>query len=82
MTLASLPILQVINIISAAQENSSLPVIEALDHVLEILRTSELYSPKFGVEGEDPHTKDLIGGLMSVSALAGLWWELLFLFAL
>ncbi|XP_036200623.1 high affinity cAMP-specific and IBMX-insensitive 3',5'-cyclic phosphodiesterase 8A-like [Myotis myotis] len=59
------PITKVINIISAAQENSSMPVMGALDRVLEILRTSELYSPQFGAKEEDPHTKDLIGGLMS-----------------
>ncbi|EPQ15293.1 High affinity cAMP-specific and IBMX-insensitive 3',5'-cyclic phosphodiesterase 8A [Myotis brandtii] len=59
------PITKVINIINAAQENSSMPVSEALDRVLEILRTSELYSPPFGAKEEDPHTKDLIGGLMS-----------------
>ncbi|EPQ17226.1 Zinc finger protein 709 [Myotis brandtii] len=59
------PITKVINIINAAQENSSMPVSEALDRVLEILRTSELYSPQFGAKEEDPHTKDLIGGLMS-----------------
>ncbi|XP_059517601.1 high affinity cAMP-specific and IBMX-insensitive 3',5'-cyclic phosphodiesterase 8A-like [Myotis daubentonii] len=59
------PITKVINIISAAQENSSMPVTEALDRVLEILRTSELYSPQFGAKDEDSHTKDLIGGLMS-----------------
>ncbi|XP_070256682.1 high affinity cAMP-specific and IBMX-insensitive 3',5'-cyclic phosphodiesterase 8A [Myotis yumanensis] len=58
------PITKVINIINAAQENSSIPVSEALDRVLEILRTSELYSPQFGAKEEDPHTKDLIGGLM------------------
>uniref|UniRef100_G1P5D8 Phosphodiesterase n=1 Tax=Myotis lucifugus TaxID=59463 RepID=G1P5D8_MYOLU len=58
------PITKVINIINAAQENSSMPVSEALDRVLEILRTSELYSPQFGAKEEDPHTKDLIGGLM------------------
>ncbi|ELK31594.1 High affinity cAMP-specific and IBMX-insensitive 3',5'-cyclic phosphodiesterase 8A [Myotis davidii] len=59
------PITKVINIISAAQENSSLPVMEALDRVLEILRSSELYSPQFEAKEGDPHTKDLIGGLMS-----------------
>nr|KAF6285963.1 hypothetical protein mMyoMyo1_009519 [Myotis myotis] len=59
------PITKVINIINAAQENSSMPVTEALDRVLEILRTSELYSPQFRAKEEDPHTKDLIGGLMS-----------------
>nr|XP_019599022.1 PREDICTED: high affinity cAMP-specific and IBMX-insensitive 3',5'-cyclic phosphodiesterase 8A isoform X1 [Rhinolophus sinicus] len=59
------PITKVINIISAAQENSPMPVIEALDRVLEILRTTELYSPQFGAKDDDPHASDLVGGLMS-----------------
>lgn len=58
---------QVINIINAAQENSPMPVTEALDRVLEILRTTELYSPQFGAKDDDPHANDLVGGLMSVS---------------
>lgn len=40
---------------------------EALDRVLEILRTTELYSPQLGTKDEDPHTSDLVGGLMTVS---------------
>ncbi|XP_054569175.1 high affinity cAMP-specific and IBMX-insensitive 3',5'-cyclic phosphodiesterase 8A [Eptesicus fuscus] len=59
------PITKVINIINAAQENSSVPVTEALDRVLEILRSTELYSPQFGAKDEDPHANDLIGGLIS-----------------
>lgn len=43
-------------------------VAEALDRVLEILRTTELYSPQLGTKDEDPHTSDLVGGLMTVSA--------------
>ncbi|XP_059555562.1 high affinity cAMP-specific and IBMX-insensitive 3',5'-cyclic phosphodiesterase 8A-like [Myotis daubentonii] len=58
------PITKVINIISAAQENSSVPVTEALDRALEILRTTELYSPQFGAKDEDPHANDLLGGLI------------------
>lgn len=42
---------------------------EALDRVLEILRTTELYSPQFNAE-DDPHATDLVGGLMSVSLFA------------
>lgn len=49
-----------------------MPVIEALDRVLEILRTTELYSPQFGAKDDDPHASDLVGGLMSVSRLARL----------
>lgn len=60
--------LQVINIINAAQESSPMPVAEALDRVLEILRTTELYSPQLGTKDEDPHTNDLVGGLMTVSS--------------
>ncbi|KAG9489284.1 hypothetical protein GDO78_005335 [Eleutherodactylus coqui] len=59
------PITKVINIINAAQENSPMPVAEALDRVLEILRTTELYSPQLGTKDEDPHTSDLVGGLMT-----------------
>uniref|UniRef100_A0A8C5BNU8 Phosphodiesterase n=1 Tax=Gadus morhua TaxID=8049 RepID=A0A8C5BNU8_GADMO len=59
------PITKVINIINAAQESSPMPVAEALDRVLEILRTTELYSPALGTKDEDPHTNDLVGGLMT-----------------
>lgn len=59
--------MQVINIINSAQENSPVTVAEALDRVLEILRTTELYSPQLGTKDEDPHTSDLVGGLMTVS---------------
>uniref|UniRef100_A0A4W2FF44 Phosphodiesterase n=2 Tax=Bos TaxID=9903 RepID=A0A4W2FF44_BOBOX len=59
------PITKVINIINAAQENSPVTVAEALDRVLEILRTTELYSPQLGTKDEDPHTSDLVGGLMT-----------------
>ncbi|KAF6078952.1 phosphodiesterase 8A [Phyllostomus discolor] len=65
------PITKVINIINAAQENSPTPVTEALDRVLEILRTTELYSPQLGVKDDDPHASDLVGGLMTVSVRAG-----------
>ncbi|KAJ8343978.1 hypothetical protein SKAU_G00313070 [Synaphobranchus kaupii] len=58
------PITKVINIINAAQESSPMPVSDALDRVLEILRTTELYSPQLAPKEEDPHTNDLVGGLM------------------
>ncbi|XP_059156380.1 high affinity cAMP-specific and IBMX-insensitive 3',5'-cyclic phosphodiesterase 8B-like [Physella acuta] len=62
------PITKVINIINAAQENSPLTVAQALDKVLEILQTSELYSPfqhqEMG-ENDDPMASDLVEGLMS-----------------
>ncbi|KAM7405898.1 hypothetical protein PAMP_000313 [Pampus punctatissimus] len=66
------PITKVINIINAAQESSPMPVAEALDRVLEILRTTELYSPQLGTKDEDPHTNDLVGGLMTVRSRKGL----------
>lgn len=50
-----------------------MPVTEALDRVLEILRTTELYSPQFGAKDDDPHANDLVGGLVSVSVLTGCW---------
>uniref|UniRef100_A0A8C7L461 Phosphodiesterase n=1 Tax=Oncorhynchus kisutch TaxID=8019 RepID=A0A8C7L461_ONCKI len=59
------PITKVINIINAAQESSPVSVAEALDRVLEILRTTELYSPQLASKEDDPHTNDLVGGLMS-----------------
>ncbi|XP_007943312.2 high affinity cAMP-specific and IBMX-insensitive 3',5'-cyclic phosphodiesterase 8A [Orycteropus afer afer] len=58
------PITKVISIINTAQESSPVAVTEALDHVLEILRTTELYSPQFDTKDDDPHANDLIGGLM------------------
>lgn len=60
-------LLQVMNILSAAQANSPLPVVEALGRVLDILRTTELYSPHFMPKDDDPHANDLVGGLVAVS---------------
>ena len=56
-----------INIINAAQENSPITVVQALDKVLEILRSSELYSPFLSPAQarDDPMTSDLVGGLMT-----------------
>ncbi|KAL8618682.1 hypothetical protein ACOMHN_048858 [Nucella lapillus] len=68
-SLIEAPITKVINMINAAQESSSLTVAQALEKVVEILRTSELYAPllpKMGSE-EDPMTTDLVGGLVSRS---------------
>ncbi|KAK2091746.1 High affinity cAMP-specific and IBMX-insensitive 3',5'-cyclic phosphodiesterase 8A [Saguinus oedipus] len=59
------PITKVIHIINAAKEISPMPMTEALDRVLKILRTTELYSPQFGVKDDDPDANDLVGGLMS-----------------
>ena len=57
---------QVINIINTAQENSPSTVVQALDRVLDILRSSELYNPA-QVKEDDQMTTDLVGGLMAVS---------------
>lgn len=56
------------NIINVAQENSSDAVAASLDRVLDILQTPELYSPRLGRNEDDPHTSDLVDGLMSVSS--------------
>ncbi|XP_033125161.1 high affinity cAMP-specific and IBMX-insensitive 3',5'-cyclic phosphodiesterase 8B-like isoform X2 [Anneissia japonica] len=66
------PITQVINIINAAQENSPVTVVQALDKVLEILRSSELYAPPLNSQAneEDQMTTDLVGGLMTHSGFA------------
>ncbi|XP_078283645.1 high affinity cAMP-specific and IBMX-insensitive 3',5'-cyclic phosphodiesterase 8A isoform X2 [Rhinoraja longicauda] len=67
------PITKVINIINVAKENSSDAVAESLGHVLDILQTTELYSPRIRRNEEDPHTSDLVDGLMSggLQKLAG-----------
>ncbi|XP_054999335.1 high affinity cAMP-specific and IBMX-insensitive 3',5'-cyclic phosphodiesterase 8A isoform X1 [Sorex araneus] len=59
------PITKVINILRAAQASSPVPVVEALGRVLDILRTTELYSPQFGAKDDDPHANDLVGGLVA-----------------
>ncbi|XP_071964037.1 high affinity cAMP-specific and IBMX-insensitive 3',5'-cyclic phosphodiesterase 8B-like isoform X2 [Antedon mediterranea] len=66
------PITKVINIINAAQENSPVTVVQALDKVLEILRSSELYAPPLNSQGheENQMTTDLVGGLMTHSGFA------------
>jgi len=60
------PITKVINIINSAQENSPVMVATALERVLDILRSSELYSPYFGPNVKDDQmTNDLVGGIMT-----------------
>ncbi|PVD20218.1 hypothetical protein C0Q70_20714 [Pomacea canaliculata] len=62
------PITKVINMINVAQESSPATVVQALDKVLEILRTSELYAPHLPPQlgrDDDPMTSDLVGGLVS-----------------
>lgn len=63
-----------INIINAAQESSPVTVAEALERVLEILRTTELYSPQLASKEDDPHTNDLVGGLMNVRRSTDRWF--------
>ena len=53
--------------INTVRESSPMAVTEALDRVLEILRTTELYSRRLRVKDDDPHASDLVEGLMSVS---------------
>ncbi|XP_069990396.1 high affinity cAMP-specific and IBMX-insensitive 3',5'-cyclic phosphodiesterase 8B isoform X2 [Penaeus vannamei] len=67
------PITRVFNIITAAQENSPAYVAQALEKVLEILRSTELYSPQLISAAPDnnkpvpadPVATDLLGGLLS-----------------
>lgn len=62
------PITKVIALITSVQENANLEDIQTLDKVVDILRTTELYSPQLkddkGKSG-DPVTNDLIGALLS-----------------
>ncbi|KAK7081658.1 High affinity cAMP-specific and IBMX-insensitive 3',5'-cyclic phosphodiesterase 8B, partial [Halocaridina rubra] len=67
------PITRVFNIITAAQENSPAYVAQALEKVLEILRSTELYSPQLISAAPDnnkplpadPVATDLLGGLLA-----------------
>ncbi|XP_042144853.1 high affinity cAMP-specific and IBMX-insensitive 3',5'-cyclic phosphodiesterase 8B [Ixodes scapularis] len=62
------PITKVINMLVATQENSPVFVVQALDRVLEILRSTELYNPQLGVgqgKSEDQMTSDLVSGLIT-----------------
>ncbi|KAG7161259.1 High affinity cAMP-specific and IBMX-insensitive 3',5'-cyclic phosphodiesterase 8B-like [Homarus americanus] len=67
------PITRVFNIINAAQENSPAYVAQALEKVLEILRSTELYSPQLisatpdnvRPVPADPVATDLLGGLLA-----------------
>ena len=60
------PIRKVINIISLAYEKSQNDVVKNnLDKALDILKSTELYSPS--LIDYDKHTSDLVSGLMSVS---------------
>lgn len=54
-------------------------VAEALDRVLEILRTTELYSPQLAAKEDDPHTNDLVGGLMNVRSSMNVIYKWIFI---
>ena len=61
------PITKVINIISAAQESSPNYISQALDKVLDILRSTELFAPhvtEMRGRNDDPVTNDLVGALL------------------
>lgn len=69
------PITRVVNIISAAQDSSPSYVAQALEKALEILRSTELYSPQLVSSAPldnnkpvpaDPVATDLLGGLLAV----------------
>lgn len=57
--------------ILATQEHSPLFVVQALDRVLDILRSTDIYSPQFtGLHqnhAEDQVASDLFSGLISVN---------------
>lgn len=65
------PITKVINMLYAAQANSPSSVVQALDRVVEILRTAELYSPfTFSQtttedDAREAMANDLVGGLIT-----------------
>ncbi|XP_043225252.1 high affinity cAMP-specific and IBMX-insensitive 3',5'-cyclic phosphodiesterase 8A-like isoform X2 [Amphibalanus amphitrite] len=65
------PITKVIGIILAAQQAAPMYVAQALEKGLEILKSTELYSPQLNVPGketvpmQDPVTNDLLGALLS-----------------
>ncbi|XP_029640624.1 high affinity cAMP-specific and IBMX-insensitive 3',5'-cyclic phosphodiesterase 8B-like isoform X2 [Octopus sinensis] len=64
--LVEAPINKAISIISSVQENCSNPVGQALDKALEILRSSELYSPYLSQPMKDDQmSSELVGGLLS-----------------
>lgn len=59
--------------ILATQEHSPVFVVQALDRVLDILRSTDIYSPQFtGLRqnhAEDQMASDLFSGLVSVRHL-------------
>lgn len=60
------PISKVIGMLLSTQENSPTAVAQALDPVLDILRSPDLYNPQLGVgqaKAQDKMTSDLLSGL-------------------
>lgn len=64
---------QVITMIGKVQAASPTNIVEALDSILEVLRSSELYAPYFTQQvRQDKMTSDLVDGLMTVSGSLGM----------
>ncbi|XP_066916925.1 high affinity cAMP-specific and IBMX-insensitive 3',5'-cyclic phosphodiesterase 8B-like isoform X1 [Clytia hemisphaerica] len=63
---AEAPITKVINMLNAVQDNSPNGVVQVLDRVIDILRTTELYTPSSldQVEDKTREGRDLVEGLM------------------
>ncbi|GBP64444.1 High affinity cAMP-specific and IBMX-insensitive 3',5'-cyclic phosphodiesterase 8 [Eumeta japonica] len=63
------PITKVISLLSAAMEGAPPATVACVERAVDMLRTSELYSPQMRDEpklrAEDPITNDLIGALLS-----------------
>lgn len=61
------PITKAISMISSLQETCPVTIVRSLDRVLEVLRSSELYSPYFTQQvRNDKMTSELVGGLMKM----------------
>ncbi|XP_065836179.1 high affinity cAMP-specific and IBMX-insensitive 3',5'-cyclic phosphodiesterase 8A-like [Oscarella lobularis] len=56
---------KVMSMLNKAQEQTRHPVVQSLDRVVELLRSSELYSP-WSID-DDPRLRDFVGGLMGPS---------------
>lgn len=61
-----------ISLLSAATEGAPPSTVACIERAVDMLRTSELYSPQMKedpkLRAEDPIATDLIGALLSVSA--------------
>lgn len=73
------PITKIITLLYAAHEQSSGSVQQQLEKVVDILRSTELYSPQLKenrIRPDDPITTDLISALLSVCLIS--YYYLLF----